>query len=122
MTTMAPPKAKLATTVKVDPKVPENVDLEPGAQCSVEPNPSVEHEILASPAETQREEGGSAQSPIPGIMNTTLDVLDDSEADLSEPQGSVDDVSRFFLWKWIKNVRTELEGNLISCFHVDRLL
>ncbi|XP_014327125.1 cytoskeleton-associated protein 2-like [Xiphophorus maculatus] len=92
MTTMAPPKAKLATTVKVDPKVPENVDLEPGAQCSVEPNRSVEHEILASPVESQREEGGSAQSPIPGIMNTTLDVLDDSEADLSEPQGSVDDI------------------------------
>ncbi|XP_043997228.1 cytoskeleton-associated protein 2 [Gambusia affinis] len=92
MTTMAPPKAKLATKVKVDPKVPENVDLEPGAQCRVEPNLSVEHEILASSVETQREEGGSAQSPIPGIMNTTLDLLDDSEADLSEPQGRVDDI------------------------------
>uniref|UniRef100_A0A3B5MAF5 Cytoskeleton-associated protein 2 C-terminal domain-containing protein n=1 Tax=Xiphophorus couchianus TaxID=32473 RepID=A0A3B5MAF5_9TELE len=55
----------------------------------VEPNRSVEHEILASPVESQREEGGSVQSPIPGIMNTTLDVLDDSEADLSEPQGSI---------------------------------
>ncbi|XP_008426473.1 cytoskeleton-associated protein 2 isoform X2 [Poecilia reticulata] len=78
MTTKAPPKTKLTTKVKVDPKVPENVDLEPGSQCGVEPNPSVQHEIPAPSVETRRE-GGSAQSPIPGIMNTTLDLLDDSE-------------------------------------------
>ncbi|XP_014894700.1 cytoskeleton-associated protein 2 [Poecilia latipinna] len=91
MTTKAPPKTKLATKVKVDPKVPENIDLEPSAQCGAEPNPGMQHEIPAPSVETQRE-GGSAQSPIPGIMNTTLDLLDDSEADLSEPPGRVDDI------------------------------
>ncbi|KAM4726165.1 cytoskeleton-associated protein 2 [Anableps anableps] len=97
MTAIAPSKTKVSAKVKVDPEVPGKAELQPAAQCRAEPDPrlkvrNLEHEIPAPSAEAQREEI-RAQSPTPEIMNTTLDLLDDSAADLSaEPQGKIDDI------------------------------
>ncbi|MEQ2240848.1 hypothetical protein ILYODFUR_019286 [Ilyodon furcidens] len=96
MTTMVPPKTKDSGKFKVDPKVSGNVEAELAPQCKAEPDPSLkvhnlDHEIRALSAKAQKEEI-RPQSHSPGIMNTTLDLLDDSETDLTEPQGRVDDV------------------------------
>uniref|UniRef100_A0A3Q2QP97 Si:ch211-266i6.3 n=1 Tax=Fundulus heteroclitus TaxID=8078 RepID=A0A3Q2QP97_FUNHE len=88
MTTMGPPKTKVSANCQVEPTVPGEAELHLAARPKTEPGPSLkvdslEHEIHGPSAEAQRE--------TPGIMNTKLDLLDDSDADLTAPD-RVDDI------------------------------
>ncbi|XP_015256326.1 PREDICTED: cytoskeleton-associated protein 2-like isoform X2 [Cyprinodon variegatus] len=88
MTTVAPPKTKLSTKATVGPKVLGGVELQLAAPCKAEPDPSLKTQDRAPDIEAPSEEVIRTASP--GIVNTTLDLLDDS--DQTESQGRVDDI------------------------------
>lgn len=87
MTTAAPSKTK----VSAEP------DLKP--QCNPEPEPCLEAREPDSAAAAQCADTQGAEftthSQTPGIINTTLDLLENSDADLPvDPQDGVDDVRK----------------------------
>ncbi|XP_029925079.1 cytoskeleton-associated protein 2 [Myripristis murdjan] len=89
------PKAKLATK----PEVQSHVEPQPVAQCNPEPQAEPELSMDAhSPGSTavqlednQRQEDTKHHSP-PLIMNTTLELLDDSDMDLPEAEPQMNDI------------------------------
>uniref|UniRef100_A0A667XVP1 Cytoskeleton-associated protein 2 C-terminal domain-containing protein n=1 Tax=Myripristis murdjan TaxID=586833 RepID=A0A667XVP1_9TELE len=91
------PKAKLATK----PEVQSHVEPQPVAQCNPEPQAEPELSMDAhSPGSTavqlednQRQEDTKHHSP-PLIMNTTLELLDDSDMDLPEAEPQMNDITK----------------------------
>lgn len=95
MTTAAPSKTKISA--QAQPQAELKPQSQPAAQCNPAPAPSVETHKPDSPAAAQCAETQEAelptQSQTPAIMNTTLDLLENSDADLPvEPQERVDDI------------------------------
>lgn len=99
MTTVAPSKTKVSAKPEADlkPQSQSHVDPQPAAQCNPEPEPSLEAhkpDSAAHCADTQGAES-TIHSQTPVIMNTTLDLLENSDADLPvDPQDRVDDVRK----------------------------
>lgn len=97
MTSAAPPKTKVCAKPTADLKP----QCHPAAQCEPEPKPEPSRDAhkpdspaAALCADTQGAEL-TAQSQTPVIMNTTLDLLENSDADLPViPQEGVEDVRK----------------------------
>ncbi|KAI3373414.1 hypothetical protein L3Q82_022017, partial [Scortum barcoo] len=94
MTTTVPSKTKVSAKPEAALKPQSDVDPEPPAQSEPESKPIVEaHEpdSAALCADTRGAESTTHQTPV--IMNTTLDLLENSDADLTaDPQDRVDDI------------------------------
>ncbi|XP_070700405.1 cytoskeleton-associated protein 2 [Pempheris klunzingeri] len=96
LTGAAPPKTKVSA--KPEALKPQSQShVEPAAQRKPEPEPHLEEDEAdpAAAAHCAGTQGAqlSTHSQTPVIMNTTLDLLEDSDADLPvEPQDRVDDV------------------------------
>lgn len=93
MTTAEPPKTKVSAKPKADLKPQSNVEPPPAAQCKPEPEPRLEAHKPDSAAASLCA-GLITQSQTPMIMNTTLDLLENSDdCDLPvDPEDSVDDI------------------------------
>lgn len=103
MTTAAPSKPKVSAKPEADLKPQSHADPQPAAQCK--PEPSVEaHESDSAAAHCADTQGAGLMihSQTPVIMNTTLDLLENSDENLPvDPQDRVDDVRKqvhFFLF------------------------
>lgn len=99
MTTVAPSKTKVSAKPEADlkPQSQSHVDPQPAAQCNPEPEPSLEAHKPDSAAHCADMQGAEStiHSQTPVIMNTTLDLLENSDADLPvDPQDRVDDVRK----------------------------
>lgn len=96
MTAAVPSKTKVS--VKTETHVKPQPDPEPqmAAQCELELDPSEEVEKLESPVPADCEDKVTelkSRIRTPGIMNTTLDLLESSDSDLlDDPQDRVDDI------------------------------
>ncbi|XP_038563790.1 cytoskeleton-associated protein 2-like isoform X2 [Micropterus salmoides] len=94
MTTAAPSKPKVSAKPEADLKPQSHADPQPAAQCK--PEPSVEaHESDSAAAHCADTQGAGLMihSQTPVIMNTTLDLLENSDENLPvDPQDRVDDI------------------------------
>ncbi|XP_044079207.1 cytoskeleton-associated protein 2 [Siniperca chuatsi] len=93
MTTAAPSKTKVSAKPEADLKSQSHVDPQPAKQC--DPEPSLEAHKPDSAAHCADTQGAelTIHSQTPVIMNTTLDLLGNSDADLPvDPQDRVDDI------------------------------
>ncbi|XP_018547017.1 cytoskeleton-associated protein 2 [Lates calcarifer] len=94
MTTAAPPKTNTSKP-GTGPKSQSHVEPQPAAQCKPQPEPSLEvhqpHSPAANCANTQGAEL-TTYNKTPVIMNTSLELLENSDVDLLDPQDSVDDI------------------------------
>lgn len=93
MTTAAPSKTKVSAEPDLKPQP------QPATQCNPEPEPCLEAREPDSAAAAQCADTQGAEftthSQTPGIINTTLDLLENSDADLPvDPQDGVDDVRK----------------------------
>ncbi|XP_023137618.1 cytoskeleton-associated protein 2 [Amphiprion ocellaris] len=92
-TAAAPPKTKVSARPEAHQS---QVEPQPAARCEPKPEPSVEtHNTNSAASHCDDIQGAEptvhGQTPI--IMNTTLDLLENSDADLPvEPQDTVDDI------------------------------
>ncbi|XP_042355120.1 cytoskeleton-associated protein 2 [Plectropomus leopardus] len=84
MTTAEPPKTKVSAKPDADLKPQSHTEPQPAAPCNPEPEPRLE---------AHEPEPATTHSHTPVLMNTTLDLLENSDADPPvEPQDSVDDI------------------------------
>lgn len=95
MTTAAPSKTKVSAKPESDLKP----QPQPATQCNPEPEPCLEAREPDSAAAAQCADtqgaGFTTHSQTPVIINTTLDLLENSDADLPvDPQDGVDDVRK----------------------------
>lgn len=98
MSTAPPSKAKSSARPKLDLKP----QPQPATQCKPEPEPCQEaHESdQAAPCAVTQAAELTVHSPTSVIMNTTLDLLENSEADLPvDPQDRMDDVRKHTWFK-----------------------
>lgn len=103
MTRAAPSTAKVSAKPKPDPKpLPQPVE-----QYNLQPCLKAHEPDMASAAQcanSQRTEI-TTHSQTPAIMNTTLDLLENSDADLLvEPQDNVDNVRKQGSAYWMSNI------------------
>uniref|UniRef100_UPI0037E8E337 cytoskeleton-associated protein 2 n=1 Tax=Semicossyphus pulcher TaxID=241346 RepID=UPI0037E8E337 len=98
MTTAGASKTKVSAKPEADLKPQSRSHVEPRLvkQCISEPEPSLEAKnpdsAAANCAETQRAEP-TAQIQTPAVVNTTLDLLENSDGDLTDDlMGRVDDI------------------------------
>ncbi|KAE8288037.1 Cytoskeleton-associated protein 2 [Larimichthys crocea] len=88
MTAAAPPKTKVCAK----PKANLQPESQPAAQRNPEPELGAEAHKPASAADAQRAES-TTRSRTPTIMDTTVDLLSNSDADLPvDPQDRMDDI------------------------------
>nr|XP_057943496.1 cytoskeleton-associated protein 2 [Doryrhamphus excisus] len=87
--TTAPPKTKTSTTAKVDNKLKSDVTSKPDPRR--EPEPGI-HAVPTTSVCLQAQEAVKLATQTPVIINTTLDLLENSDPDLSAVQDGVDDV------------------------------
>lgn len=98
LTTTSKSKVSAKPEADLKPRSQSHAEPQPAAQCNPEPEPSLEaHKpdpaAAAHCADTQGAQL-TTHSQTPVIMNTTLDLLENSDADLPvDPQDRVDDVS-----------------------------
>lgn len=90
MTAAAPPKTKVCAK----PKANLQPESQPAAQRNPKPELGAEAHKPASAADAQRAES-TTRSRTPAIMDTTVDLLSNSDADLPvDPQDRMDDVRK----------------------------
>lgn len=96
MTAVLPSKNKVSAKPDADVKPQSDPDPQPAAQHKLEWDPSPVVQKLDSPVPAHDGENKGAElkthSQTPGIMNTTLDLLESSGSDLLDPQDRVDDI------------------------------
>ncbi|XP_032389404.1 cytoskeleton-associated protein 2 [Etheostoma spectabile] len=85
MTTAEPSKTKVSAKPEADPKPQSCVEPQPAAQCNPEPRLEAPEPDSAAAAHWSR---STHSSQTPAIVNTTLDLLGNSDAD----QDSMDDI------------------------------
>lgn len=96
-----PAKSKPEPKVLLQPAKPSNTQPD---QCAVAAT------ATAAPQSVQKQEAAVVTSQTPAIMNITLDLLENSDADLpDEPHHKIDDVSKQgYSWCMIP----------VNCFHL----
>lgn len=84
--------SKVSAKSRPEPKVLP----QPAKPFNTQPDRSAVPAATAAPRSAQNQEAAAAVTICtPAIMNTTLDLLENSDADLLvEPQGKIDDVSK----------------------------
>ncbi|XP_062289214.1 cytoskeleton-associated protein 2 [Scomber scombrus] len=97
VTAAASSKTKVSAPAELKPQSHPHVEPQPVAQCDPEPEPRLEAQKPDSPAAALCADilgaGLTTHSLTPVIMNTTLDLLENSDADLPvDPQDRVDDI------------------------------
>lgn len=105
MTTAEPSKTKVSAKPEADPEPQSTscVEPQPTAQCNPEPEPRLEAHKPGPAAHCS----GLTPSQTPAIMNTTLDLLENSDAELPVgSQDSMDEVRKqagflLLLFSWI---------------------
>lgn len=104
VTAAASSKTKVSAPAKPEaerkPQSHPHVEPQPVAQCNPKPEPRLEAQKPDSPAAALCADiqgaGLTTHSQTPVIMNTTLDLLESSDADLPvDPQDRVDDVMKW---------------------------
>ena len=105
MKTAAPSKIKISVKVEADLKPQSCAEPQLAEQCKYEPESNVVAQEpvpgVAAHDEDIHEAEQTACSQTPEIMNTTLDLLENSDADLPDSQDGVDDVSKPFLFLFL---------------------
>lgn len=100
-------------------------DLKPKSQPAAhsKPEPRLEHKPDSAAAAHRADTPGAAPTHdrTPLVMNTTLDLLEDSDAGLpGDPQGSVDDVRKPAAWLLLKICFTVINVNFFDSCLTDR--
>lgn len=118
MTAGAPPKTKVCAK----PKANLQPESQPAAQRNPEPELSMEAHKPDSAADTQGAES-TTHSQTPAIMETTIDLLSNSDADLPvDPQDRMDDVRKQACFSVVLKILSCTAINHVLFFSLDRSL